>query len=100
MTTLADEINSQIAAGKITIQRSLEDMQKQVPERIPREVIIATGIAAMVMAVGVGWMIYRSRRRHTLMQRLQGVLPGSVRDLPDELRAKAKKPLEKAVKAL
>lgn len=100
MTTLADEINSQVAAGRMTIQRSLEDMQKQVPDRVPREVIMATGIAALMMAVGIGWMIYHRRQRRTLMQKLQGALPGSMRDIPDELRAKAKKPLERAVKAL
>lgn len=98
MTTLADEINSQIAAGRMTIQRSLDDMQKQVPDRVPREVIMATGIAAVVVAVGVGWMIYRTRRRRTLMQKLQEALPGSVRELPDELRARAKKPLERVTK--
>lgn len=100
MTTLADEINSQIAAGRTTIQRSLEDMQKQVPDRVPREVILAGGLAAIVMAVGVGWMIYRNRRRRTLVQKLRDALPESLSDLPDDLKARAKKPLERAIKAL
>lgn len=100
MTTFADEINSQISAGRMTIQRSLEDVQKQIPDRVPREVIVASGIAAVVMAVGVGWMIYRNRRRRSLVQRLRDALPESLSDLPDDLKAKAKKPLERAVKAL
>lgn len=100
MSTFADDINSQISAGRMTIQRSLQDVQKQIPDRVPREVIVASGIAAVVMAVGVGWMIYRNRRRRTLVQKLRDVLPESLSDLPDDLKAKAKKPLERAVKAL
>ena len=100
MTTLADDINSQIAAGRTTIQRSLQDMQKQVPDRVPREVIVATGVVAVVMAVGVGWMIYRNRNRRPLARRLRDALPESLSDIPDEIRAKAKGPLERAVKAL
>ena len=100
MTTLADDINSQIAAGRTRIQRSVEDIQKQVPDGVPREVVVATGIAAIVMAVGVGWMIYRSRRRRTLVQRLREAMPESLSDVPDDLRARAKKPLERVIKAL
>ncbi len=100
MSTFADEINTQINAGRQTIQRSLDDMQKQLPNEVPRAVVMATGIAVVVAAVGIGWMIFRSRRRRSLVDRLQDALPGSVKDLPDDLRAKAKRPLERVIKAL
>jgi hypothetical protein len=88
----ADEINSQINAGRETIQRSLEDAQKQVSiDRVPRAAMYATGFAVFALAVGVGgWMIYRRSRRRTLVQRLQEALPDSVREMPDGLRAKAR----------
>jgi hypothetical protein len=88
----ADEINNQINAGREAIQRSLEDVQKQVPiERVPRAAMYATGFAVFALAVGVGgWVIYRRSRRRTLVQRLQEALPDSVREMPEGLRAKAK----------
>lgn len=88
----ADEINSQINAGRETIHRSLEDVQKQVPiERVPRAAMYATGFAVFALAVGVGgWMIYRRSRRRTLVQRLHEALPDSVREMPDSVRAKAR----------
>lgn len=97
---LADEITAQIDAGRKTIQRSLDDVQKQVPAAPVRPVVMAAGFAVVVVAVGAAWFIYRSRRRKTLVRKLQDALPDSVRDLPDELRSKARRPLERALKAL
>ena len=98
MKTMSDEINSQISAGRRTIQRSLDDMPMSM-DQVPRPVLMATGIAVFVAAVGIGWMVYRSRRRRTLAQRLHDALPESMSDLPDVLRAKAKRPLERVVKS-
>lgn len=90
MNSIADEINSQISAGRRTIQRSMDDMPKLSVDEVPRPVLMATGIAVFVAAVGIGWMVWRNRRRRTLVQRLQGALPDSVSDVPSMLRAKAK----------
>ena len=98
MKTMSDDINSQISAGRRTIQRSLEDMPMSM-DQVPRSVLMATGIAVFVAAVGIGWMVYRSRRRRTLGQRLHDALPESMSDLPEVLRAKAKGPLERVVKS-
>ncbi len=98
MNTISEDINSQISAGRRTIQRTLDDMPMSM-DQVPRPVLMATGIAVFVAAVGVGWMIYRSRRRRTLAQRLHDALPESMSDLPDVLRAKAKRPLERVVKS-
>ena len=98
MKTMSDDINSQISAGRRTIQRSLDDMPMSM-DQVPRPVLMATGIAVFVAAVGIGWMIYRSRRRRTLAQRLHDALPESMSDLPEVLRAKAKRPLERVVKS-
>ncbi len=98
MNTISDDINSQISARRRTIQRTLDDMPMSM-DQVPRPVLMATGIAVFVAAVGVGWLIYRSRRRRTLAQRLHDALPESMSDLPDVLRAKAKRPLERVVKS-
>jgi hypothetical protein len=102
MSTLADGINNQVRAGRRTIQRSIIDLQKQSPiNRVPRRALVATGVAAAICAVGLcGWMVYRSRRQRTLIQRLRDAIPDSVKELPTEARHRAKGPLERAVKAL
>ncbi len=90
MNSIADEINSQITAGRRTIQRSMDDMPKLSVDEVPRPVLMATGMAVFVAAVGIGWMVWRRRRQRTLVQRLQSALPDSVTEMPGLLRAKAK----------
>lgn len=90
MSTIPDEINNQISAGRRTIQRSLDEMPKVSVTEVPRPVLMATGLAVFVAAVGIGWMIYRTRQKRSLMQRLQDAIPNSVRDLPTGIREKAK----------
>jgi hypothetical protein len=41
----------------------------------------------------VGWIIYRRSRRRTLIERLQDAIPEAVRDLPDQVRERARKAL-------
>jgi hypothetical protein len=60
----------------------------------PRAGLAAVVVVALV-AAGVGFVIYRRRRRLSLATRLQNALPDV-----DELRASIKKPLERVVKAL
>lgn len=95
MSTISDQINDQISAGRKTIERSLDEMPKVSVADVPRPVLMATGIAVFVAAVGIGWMVYRSRQRRTLVQRLQDALPDSVRELPMDIRDRARRPLER-----
>jgi hypothetical protein len=90
MSTLED-INDQISAGRKTIEKSVGDMRSMEIPEMPSGVVMA-GIVAAVVAVGVvGWLLYRSRRHQTLMERLQDALPGSVRDLPQGLQARVRR---------
>jgi hypothetical protein len=86
MSTIAGQINDQITAGRRTIERSLNDVKDlEMPDVPP--VAIAAGVAAALMAFGVlGWLIYRSRRRRTIVERLQEAVPDGVRELPQGLR--------------
>lgn len=90
MSTLADEINSQVSAGRETIRRSMREGQMAVG-RMPRAGWMAIGLFAGGVALGVGLMVYRSRRRRSIVQRLQDALPDTVRDLPGGLRAQVRK---------
>lgn len=91
MNTLADEIQGQINAGRRTIERSLDDVKEmELPEVPPA--VVAAGVVAAVVGLGIiGWMVFRSRRHRTIVQRLQDAIPGPVRDLPTELQARVRR---------
>ena len=94
MSTLADDINKQINAGRKLMERSLDDLTDMEMPKLPPAGLVAAGLVTAVVAVGiVGWLVYRSRRRRTIMQRLQDALPDSVRDLPQGVRAQVKRAL-------
>lgn len=56
---------------------------------------MAAALAVAIVAVGVGSVIYRGRRRLSIARRLQHALPDV-----DDIRASIKKPLERVVNAL
>lgn len=91
MNTLTDDIQSQINAGRQTIQRSLDDMKEiEMPEVPPA--VVAAGVVAAVVGLGIiGWMLFRSRRRQTMVQRLQEAIPGRVRDLQSGVQSRIKR---------
>jgi len=94
MSTLTDDINKQISAGRQSIERSLDDVRDMDMPKLPPAGLVAAGLVTAVVAVGlVGWLVYRSRRRRTLVQRLQDAIPDSVRDLPQGVRAQVKRAL-------
>lgn len=68
------------------MERSSDDMEDLDVRRVPPGAFIAAGMVG-VLAVGVvGWMIYRSRGRRTLVQRLRDALPDKIRVLPKRVR--------------
>jgi hypothetical protein len=94
MSTIADEIRSQVKVRQKTIERSIADVHSQIDrEAMTRVGMIVTGVVALGVAVGVGWMLYQRRRRRSLVERLQDVIPNSVRDLPDQVLERARKAL-------
>jgi hypothetical protein len=94
MSTLTGQINEQIGAGRKTIEHSFGEMKEMDIRKVPQPALVTAGIVTAVVAVGiVGWMVYRNRRRRTLVQRLQRAIPDSVRDLPQEVRAQVRRAL-------
>jgi hypothetical protein len=65
-----------------------------IKEVDPRAGMVAV-MVVVIMAAGVGFVIYRRRRRVSLRSRFQRSLPDV-----DDIRASIKKPLERVVKAL
>ncbi|TMB45621.1 MAG: hypothetical protein E6J53_06055 [Chloroflexi bacterium] len=97
MSTIADEISNQVKARQKTIERSIADIQSQIDqmdrETLQRAGMVVGAVVALSVAVGVGWVIYRRSRRRTLVERLQDAIPEAVRDLPDQVRERARKAL-------
>jgi hypothetical protein len=91
MHTLADEIQSQIDAGRRTIERSFDDVKEMDMPEVP-PAVIAAGVVAAVVGLGIiGWMLFRRRRRPTIVERLTEAIPGPVRDLPTELQSRVRR---------
>jgi hypothetical protein len=75
----------------------IETRARTLAERHGR---LAAGIAlAAAAGFGLGLLIAR-RRQQSITGRIQSVVPSSVWDLPEELVAQLKKPLQRAAKAL
>ena len=77
----------------------MENLREAIDRPAIREMAPKAGVGAVVVLVavvaGVGFLIYKRRRRQTLMQRVQDALPEM-----DDLRATLKRPLRRAVKIL
>lgn len=68
----------------------IELVERDMPEVPPA--VIAAGVVAAVVGMGiVGWLLFRSRRRQTIVQRLQEAIPGPVRDFPTGLGARIRR---------
>jgi hypothetical protein len=85
------DIQDQIDAGRKTIERSLDDVRNMEMPEVP-PAVVAAGVVAAVLAVGViGWLVFRSRQRRPLIQRLQDAIPDRVRDLPAEVQSRVRR---------
>jgi hypothetical protein len=86
MNTFTDEISSRVDSGRKTIERSLGEIKELDVRQMPPAAYIAGAVMATAIAAGVVWMLFRRRRRRTLVQRMQDALPEKIRDLPDKVR--------------
>ena len=76
MNAVTDKIERQVKAGRQVIDRTFHVVEDQVaPVVSSRRAQMASAILIVSMvALGVGMLVYR-RRRRTLASRLQDVLP-------------------------
>jgi hypothetical protein len=77
MRVVTDQIGRQVAAGRRVMDRTFHVVEIQVrPAMSTRRVQVASGMMlGAIVALGIGVLVYRRRRRSTLASRLQSVLP-------------------------
>lgn len=100
MGSSADEIDRQISETRAHIDHNLGVLQKRAASNAMRYGRIAAVVLGVVSVAGVGVLIYRRMNRQSRSERLQSMLiealrdlPSSLRDLPDEVMSRLKKPL-------
>ncbi len=96
MSELTSEIEKKVMDGYEDVDRLVGVLAKSV-QSSDRNLRLAAGVAlASVAALGLGVVVYRHRRRRTLGSRLHDALPRSMKDVPEELAAQLKRPVDLA----
>jgi len=73
------------------MEGSLDDVKDGEALEVP-PAVVAAGVVAAVVGLGIiGWMLFRGRRRQTVVQRLQDAIPARVRNLPIELQTRVRR---------
>jgi hypothetical protein len=100
MGASADEIDRQINETRDQIDQNLGVLEKRAASNAMRYGRIAAVVVGVVTVAGAAVLIYRRMNRPSRRDQLQSMLlealrdlPGSLRDLPDEVTSRLKKPL-------
>jgi hypothetical protein len=100
MGASTDEIDRQINETRDHIDQNLGVLEKRAASNAMRYGRIAAAVLGVVSAAAVGVLIYRRMNRPSRREQLQSMvieamrnLPDSLRDLPDEVTSRLKKPL-------
>jgi len=96
MSELTSEIEKKVMDGYEDVDRLVGVLAKSV-QSSDRNLRLAAGVSlASVAALGLGVVVYRRRHRRTLGSRLHDALPRSMKDVPEELAAQLKRPVDLA----
>ena len=96
-----DEVERMGVGPREQLQQKLAVIEMRARDLAQRHGRLATGLAVGAAAVlGVGMLIYRRRQKSSMIKRAQRAIPDSVWEMPEELIAQLKKPLQRAAKAL
>jgi hypothetical protein len=91
---------TRLTSRRQDVERRLSTIEAKARALADRHGRLAGGIAlAAAAGFGLGWLI-AGRRQQSMMRRMHSAVPSSVWDLPEELVAQLKKPLQRAAKAL
>jgi len=100
MGASTDEIDRQIRETREHIDENLDVLEHRAASNAVRYGKIAAVLVGVVVVAGASVLIYRRMNRPTRSEQLRSMvmealkdLPGSLRDLPDEVSARLKKPL-------
>ena len=96
----ADEIDHQIGETRDHIDENLGVLERRATSNAMRYGRVAAVVLGVVLMAGAGVLIYRRINRPSRREQLQGMLiealkdlPETLRDLPDEVTSRLKKPL-------
>jgi hypothetical protein len=96
----ADEIDRQISETREHIDQNLGVLERRAASNAKRYGRIAAIVLGAAAVAGAGVLIYRHLARPSRREQLQGMLiealkdlPDTLRDLPDEVTSRLKKPL-------
>ena len=100
MGASADEIDRQIDETRDHIDKNLGELEQRAASNAMRYGRVAAVVLGVVAVAGAGVLIYRRISRPSRRQQLQRMLidalkelPDTLRDLPDEVTSRLKKPL-------
>ncbi|HET7466740.1 MAG TPA: hypothetical protein VFL29_08730 [Candidatus Dormibacteraeota bacterium] len=86
-----DEIGRQIAETRNHVDENLDILEKRAAANARRvAVMVAAGVAAGLVVGGVAFLIYRQVRKPGMSERLHGMVPDALTDLPQTIRTKFK----------
>ena len=96
MIDLTTEIEKKVKDGYEEVDHLVGVLAKSV-QSSDRNLRLAAGVAlASLAALGLGVVVYRRRRRHSLASRVHDALPRSMKDVPEQLAAHLKRPVDLA----
>jgi hypothetical protein len=100
MGAAADEIDRQIKQTRDHIDENLGVLERRAASKAMRYGRIAVVVIGVVAVAGTGLLIYRRVNRPSRREQLQSMLiealkdlPDSLRELPDEVTSRLKRPL-------
>jgi hypothetical protein len=100
MGAAADEIDRQIKETREHMDENLGVLERRAASSAMRYGRVAAVVLGVVAVAGTGFLIYRRFNRVSRREQLQSMvlealkdLPGTLRDLPDEVTTRLKKPL-------
>lgn len=81
MSGVTQQIERQVKAGRHMANRTFHGVEEQVgPVMSTRRAQVSSGVVlAVLIAIGAGLLVYRLRRRPTLVSRIEKALPDNLR---------------------
>jgi len=96
-----DEMERTPLSPREEMERKLAAIEAKAKMLAQRHGRLAVGIAVTAAAAfGLGMLVYRRTSQKSMMGRARRAIPDSVWDMPEELVAHLKKPLQRAAKVL
>jgi hypothetical protein len=93
MGASSDQIDREIRETRSQLDQKLGILERRAASGARRYGRVVAGVAVGILAVTIGAIAYRRRRRQAAVKQLRDLLFESVRDLPDEVTSRLKRRL-------